>query len=282
MTDDKLSDDGDIESDDEARSNEGHPVATGVGALSGGAAGAAVGTAVGGPIGTVVGAVIGAVAGGAGGHAVGEAIDPAAEDAYWREQHYKQPFAKSGSFDEYQPAYRAGYEGFDRFGAEKRSFDEVEPDLQREYGKSQTNLPWDKARDATQAAWTRAERGEAVKVPISEEQVKVGKREVEQGAAHIRKEVHTERVNTPVDLKREELVIERVDAGGGNVPDDAFSEGEIRIPLKREEAVIQKEAKVVGEVRVSKKEQTERQNISETVRKEEVKVDQKGDTEGKQ
>ncbi|MBA3763500.1 MAG: hypothetical protein H0X04_09185, partial [Chthoniobacterales bacterium] len=107
----------------------GHPVATGVGALSGGAAGAAIGTAVGGPIGTVVGAVIGAVAGGAGGYAVGEAIDPAAEDAYWRENHERQPFAKSGT--------------------------------------------WNEGRDATRAAWTRAERGEAVKVPISEEEVKV-------------------------------------------------------------------------------------------------------------
>jgi stress response protein YsnF len=42
-------------------------------------------------------------------------------------------------------------------------------------------------------------------VPISEEQVKIGKREVQQGTATIRKEVHTETVNTPVELKREEL-----------------------------------------------------------------------------
>ncbi|MGI9114382.1 MAG: hypothetical protein DLM52_08345 [Chthoniobacterales bacterium] len=261
---------------DLTREHEGHPVATGVGAIGGGAAGAAIGTAVGGPIGTVVGAVIGAVAGGAGGYAVGEAIDPAAEDAYWQENHYKQPFAKSGSFDEYHAGYRTGYQGYDKYAAENRSFDEAEPDLQREYSAAETDVPWDKARDASRAAWNRVERGDAVRIPISEEQVKVGKREVEHGAATIRKEVRTERVNTPVDLKREELVIERTDAGG-DVPQDAFREGELRVPLKKEEPVVQKEAKVVGAVTVGKRQESERKDISDTVRKEEVKVDQPDD-----
>jgi uncharacterized protein (TIGR02271 family) len=251
-------------------------VATGVGVIGGGVAGAAIGTAVGGPVGTVVGAVIGATAGGAGGYAIGEAIDPVAEDNYWRENHYKQPFAKSGNYDEYAAGYRTGYHGYCKYGLEEESFDEAEPDLQRSYAESETDLPWDKARDASRVAWDRVARGEAVKVPISEEQVKIGKREVQQGTATIRKEVHTETVNTPIELKREELVIERSDTGGGEVPADAFREGEVRIPLKKEEAVVEKEARVVGEIRVGKKQETDRRNISETVRKEEVKVDQDG------
>jgi uncharacterized protein (TIGR02271 family) len=259
---------------DVTEDNDGHPVATGVGALGGAAAGAAIGTAVGGPgVGTAVGAAIGAVAGGAGGYAVGDAIDPAAEDAYWRDNHNRQPFGKSGRFEDYQPAYRTGYQGYERFGAEKQSFDEAEPDLRSEYENTRAEVPWNKAREASRAAWSRVERGEAVKMPISEEQVKVGKREVEQGGATIRKEVQTERVNTPVDLKREELVIERTGATGSKVPGDAFKQSEVRIPLKKEEAVVEKKAHVVGEVRVGKKQETERQNVSETVRKEEVKVD---------
>ncbi len=96
-----LSDEENMDRDDVVnRGNDGHPVATGVGALGGAAAGAAVGTAVGGPVGTVVGAVIGAVTGGVGGYAVGEAVDPAAEDAYWRENHTDQPFAKSGRYED--------------------------------------------------------------------------------------------------------------------------------------------------------------------------------------
>jgi uncharacterized protein (TIGR02271 family) len=274
MDNEKLRDE---EDRDRTHEKEGHPVATGVGAIGGGAAGAAIGTAMGGPVGTVVGAVIGAVAGGAGGYAVGEAIDPAAEDAYWRESHYKQPFAKSGSYDEYEGGYRTGYQGYDKYASEKGTFDEAEPDLRRDYGATRTGLPWEKARDASRAAWNRVERGEAVRVPISEEQVKVGKREVEQGAATIRKEVTTERVNTPVDLKREDLVVERTDVRGATVPPDAFREGEVRIPLKKEEAVVQKEARVVGEMKIGKQERTERKDVSETVRKEQVKVDEKSD-----
>src|SRR5215207_7498638 len=83
-----------------------HPVGVGVGAAGGGATGAAIGTAVGGPIGTAVGAVIGAVAGGLAGKGAAEAIDPTAEDAYWRENHQTQPFARNRSYEEYSPAYR--------------------------------------------------------------------------------------------------------------------------------------------------------------------------------
>ena len=264
--------------EDDGSADEMHPVATGVGVVGGGTAGAAIGTAVGGPVGTAVGAVIGAVVGGAGGYAVGEALDPAAEDSYWRENHYKQPFAKSGNYDEYQAGYRTGYQGYGKYGTGERTFDEAEPDLRRSYAESKTDLPWEKARDASRVAWDRVDRGEAVRVPISEEQVKVGKREVEHGVATIRKEVHTERVNMPVDLKREELVVDRSNTGGGTVPEDAFREGEVRIPLKKEEPVVQKEAKVVGEVRVGKRQETDRQDVSETIRKEEVKVEGQSET----
>ena len=54
----------------------------------------------------------------------------------------------------------------------------------------------------------------------------------------------------------------------------------MRIPLKKEEAVVEKKPRFVGEVRVGKKQETERQNISETVRKEEVKVDRDDSTPG--
>lgn len=250
-----------------------HPVGVGVGAAGAGAAGAAIGS-VAGPVGTVVGGIIGAVVGGYGGKAMGEVIDPTGEDNYWREAHGKQPYAdRSASYEDYQPAYQTGYKGFTEHAPAKRTFEEAEPDLRKNYEASKPKLGWDKAREASRAAWTRVEKGEAVRVPVSEEQVKVGKREVESGGVHLRKEVHTETVNVPVNLKREEIVVERVAAGEGSVPDDAFTEGEIRIPTMREEAVVEKTAKVVGEVKVSKKTETDQEVVSESVRKEEVKVD---------
>src|SRR5437764_3927572 len=119
---------------------------------------------------------------------------------------------------------------------------------------------------------------EGATVQLHEEQVKVGKREVEAGGVRLRKIVRTETVNQPVELRREEIVVERVP--GQQQPcqpgDKDFQQQDIFIPLRREEPVVQKESHVREEVRVSKKTQTERQNISEQVRKEDVEINRSG------
>jgi uncharacterized protein (TIGR02271 family) len=111
---------------------------------------------------------------------------------------------------------------------------------------------------------------------LSEEQLKIGKREVEAGGVRLRKIVRTETVNQPVELKREEIVIERVPASGTATTGAAFENEDVFIPLRREEAVVEKEAHVREEVRVSKKATTEQQNVSGEVRKEDVEIEQEG------
>jgi len=146
-----------------------HPVGTGVGAAGGAMAGAAIGTAAG-PVGTALGAVVGAVAGAMAGHGVAEAIDPAAEDAYWRSTHSTLPFAK-GDYDAYQPGYRTGYEGYSKVAPGTR-FEEAEATLKGHYETirqgAKKAVRWDEAKPAVRAAWDRVDKGEAVRVPISE------------------------------------------------------------------------------------------------------------------
>lgn len=135
-----------------------HPVGTGVGAAGGAAAGAAIG-AVGGPIGMAVGGVVGAIAGGLTGHAVAESVDPTAEDAYWRDNYSTRPYAeKSDTYDNWQPAYRTGYEGRSRYAGKK--YEDVESDLERDYEKSKgtSRLTWERAKQGTRDAWHRVER----------------------------------------------------------------------------------------------------------------------------
>jgi len=139
-----------------------HPVGVGLGAAGLGAAGAAIGTAAG-PVGSVVGgavgAVVGAVVGGLAGKGVAEAIDPTVEDAYWRENYSSRPYVDAGSrYDDYAPAYQYGWEARSRYAG--RSFDEVEPELGRDWSADPTrsHLGWDKARHATRDAWDRIER----------------------------------------------------------------------------------------------------------------------------
>jgi hypothetical protein len=136
-----------------------HPVGTGIGAAAGGAAaGAAAGT-VAGPIGTAAGMVAGAVIGGLAGKGIAEKIDPTVESAYWRENYNSRPYVdRDAQWDDYEPAYRTGYEGYGRYRG--RRFDEVETDLRGDYerGRGRSSLAWDKARFAARDAWDRVER----------------------------------------------------------------------------------------------------------------------------
>ena len=132
-----------------------HPVGTGIGAAAGGAAtGAAVGT-VAGPVGTAVGAAVGAVVGGLIGKGIAEKIDPTREDAYWRENHSRQVFAKNRPYDEFAPAYRVGYEGYGEYGATGKTFEQSEAELRRKYETENPDLDWQEARLASEAAWRK-------------------------------------------------------------------------------------------------------------------------------
>lgn len=133
-----------------------HPVGTGIGAAIGGAAaaGAAAGT-VAGPAGTIVGAAVGAVVGGLVGKGIAEKIDPTREDAYWRENHSRQGWARGRSYDDFRPAYRAGYEGYGQYGVAGKTFEESEAELRRSYESQKPVVTWDEARPASLAAWRK-------------------------------------------------------------------------------------------------------------------------------
>ena len=102
-------------------------------------------------------------------------------------------------------------------------------------------------------------------------------RPVEAGRARLRKVVRTERVSQPVELRREQVTVERVPANGQEVPANAFQEQAIEVPLTREEPVVEKEAHVTGQVRVDKTVETERRTVEGDVRREDVEVEQQGD-----
>ena len=135
-----------------------HPVGTGVGAAAGGAAaGAAIGS-VAGPVGTVAGIAAGAVIGGLAGKGVAEKVNPTVERDYWSTNYQSEPYYRQGlEYDQYEGAYRTGYEGYGRYG--DRTWDEVEADLRSDYDRNRgkSHLAWDDARPAARAAWERLE-----------------------------------------------------------------------------------------------------------------------------
>jgi len=138
-----------------------HPVGTGVGAAGGGATGAAIGAAVGGPVGAAVGLAAGAVAGGLAGKGAAEAVNPTVEDAYWRDNYVSQPWVeRTYTYDDYQPAFRSGYESYSRYRGTGKTYNEIEPELRQNWERTRgrSRLDWERAKSASRAAWDRVER----------------------------------------------------------------------------------------------------------------------------
>ena len=115
-------------------------------------------------------------------------------------------------------------------------------------------------------------------IPVAEEELHVGKREVSHGRVRIRSHVTERPVEEQVSLREERVSVERRPVEGtlrtGSANDgDLFRERSIEMEERAEEAVVSKEARVVEEVVVRKDADQRTQTVSDTVRKTEVEVD---------
>ena len=113
---------------------------------------------------------------------------------------------------------------------------------------------------------------------------------VESGSVRLRKQVTTETVNQPVQIRRETLVVDR-EAGTGSQaassPGTAatagtagtftpFEQGEIVIKLHKEEPVVEKRVIATGRVIAKTATDTEQVTVSREVRKENIDVEKIG------
>lgn len=117
-------------------------------------------------------------------------------------------------------------------------------------------------------------------IPVVEEELVVGKREVERGGARVRSYVKEVPVHEQVTLREEHVEVERrpVDGGRGGIDGDAFRERTIDMNATSEEAVVAKEARVVEEVVVRKTADQHVETVDDTVRHTEVDVDDVSET----
>jgi uncharacterized protein (TIGR02271 family) len=138
-------------------------------------------------------------------------------------------------------------------------------------------------RQANYEAYGSGHRAEGDRnvVTRSEEELQVGKRGVQEGEVVVGKHVETERVQKPVNLRREEAYIERRPVEGDRSGDIEMHGDEIRVPLTREEAVVEKRPVVKEELVVGKKTVEEQQNVEAEVRREEFDVDERNTTTGR-
>jgi uncharacterized protein (TIGR02271 family) len=115
-------------------------------------------------------------------------------------------------------------------------------------------------------------------IPVVQEELKVGKREVERGGVRVFSRVVETPVNASVDLREEHVNVERrpVDQPISTSDTAAFREQSIELRETAEEAVVQKSARVVEEVVVGKEVSQRQENIHDTVRRTEVEVESLG------
>jgi uncharacterized protein (TIGR02271 family) len=111
-------------------------------------------------------------------------------------------------------------------------------------------------------------------IPVIEEELQVGKREVETGGARVQTHVTETPIEEQVTLREEHVNVERrpvnravTDADLANI-----QEGEIDITTRAEEAVVAKQARVVEEVEIGKTVSEHQETVRDTVRRTDVDV----------
>ena len=134
------------------------------------------------------------------------------------------------------------------------------------------NRDRDRAAQQVQNVDAELNDKEAV-IPVVEEELRVGKREVEKGGVRITNRVTETPVQEEVRLREEHINVERrpVDRPVSSA-DNAFQSGTIEVTEKAEEAVVAKNARVVEEVIVNKDVQERTERVQDTVHRTDVDV----------
>ena len=115
----------------------GDQVGEAAGGISGVLAGAAIGS-VGGPVGTLIGGIAGAIGGWWSGRAVSEAAGAIThdDDGYYQKHYESSSKLADRSYEQARPAYHIGHLAGNNPDYQGKSWDQVEPDLQKGWSQS--------------------------------------------------------------------------------------------------------------------------------------------------
>jgi hypothetical protein len=88
----------------------------------------------------------------------GSTLDWDTEDQYWRSNYSSRPYAgSSGRYEDWQPAYRYGFESANRH--QGRPWEDVEHDLRSGWESYEhrggSRSTWEQVKDAVRDGWNR-------------------------------------------------------------------------------------------------------------------------------
>jgi uncharacterized protein (TIGR02271 family) len=113
-------------------------------------------------------------------------------------------------------------------------------------------------------------------IPVIEEELQVGKREVETGGVRVQSHVTEKPVEERVTLREENVTVDRrpVDRAVTDADMAAVREGDINVTTRAEEAVVSKQGRVVEEVNIGKTVSEREETVRDTVRRTDVDVEE--------
>ncbi|MEA2575768.1 MAG: hypothetical protein QOH93_3066 [Chloroflexia bacterium] len=124
----------------------------------------------------------------------------------------------------------------------------------------------------------RARNAEEMRVLLREETLTPVKQAVQSGEVQVQKVVHEKQQEIPVNLRHEEVTIERraVDRPATADDLDDMTDQVISVPVYEERAELQKQARVREEVTIGKQAVEEQQTLTGTTRHEHLEVNDSG------
>lgn len=133
--------------------------------------------------------------------------------------------------------------------------------------------------DRTADEYAQDEYHQPRSLRLREERLNVSKDRAQAGEVELHKEVVSEQKTINVPVTHEEVVIERHAVTDGRVDNTPIGEGEtIRVPVSEEQVNVTKNTVVTGEVALGKRAAEETQQVTDTVRREEARIDQQGNS----
>jgi len=146
-------------------------------------------------------------------------------------------------------------------------------------GKDQVEtMGWDHRPEMARSATT----GDPERtVQLREEELQARKSSVETGRVQLGKDIVEEQRTMDVPVNREEAYVERrpVERRPTDQPIDATESESIEVPIREERVDVEKQPVVYEEVEVGKRNRQQTHEVSETVRREELRADREGEVE---
>lgn len=180
-----------------------------------------------------------------------------------------------GRLDEYRSADYSSPDSAARFSGVAGETFGGDPDYS--IGTDTSRPEHDRARLDRDRDFASRNVAERDRLTRSEEEVNIGKRDVQSGEVRIGKHVETERVSQPVTRRKERVSIERRPASGDIVGSEPrFENDEIRVPVTEEQVIVEKRPVVKEELVISKDQVEETDHVDTEVRKERFDIQKDG------